>query len=168
MKNTVDISKVFSLGHFETRGVSPDEMFKIINRNQKRTGYWLANIICSRQIKVTSGLKFSLVIVDGRIASDRRLQLNNIVNTACELHLKKPTFEMGYYLWEFMCSLRTQDRKINGFDKLVICHEPINLGNTCPRIMSVDNSLVVCGEIGGPGHCFDEKTGFVFQSPMSG
>lgn len=162
----IDPSKVFSLGHFETRAVSPDEMYKMVSKDQSRVGYWFKNLVTSPQVEVTKNLKFSLLIIGGDIVPDLHFQLNNIMKVAFDLQLRKPTFEMGYYLWEFMCSLRSKDRKINGFDRLVVCHEPIIFEKTCPRIISVDNNLVVRGEIGGPGHCFGKETGFVFQSSV--
>ena len=165
MKSTVDMSKVFSLGHFETRGVSANEMFNIINKNQERVGYWFENIALSPQIRITSGVKFSLVIVGGEPNVNQESRLCDVVKSVCDRRIRRPTFEMGYYLWEFMCSLRVPDRKINGFDRLVICHKPIVLeGGVCPRIMSIGEDLVARGEIGGPGHCFGKDTGFVFQT----
>ncbi len=165
MKSMVDMSKIFSLGHFETRGISPKEMFDTISKDRKRVGYWFENIALSAQIEATSGVKFSLVIVGGQPNIKQESRLCDVIKSVCGRHIRRPTIEMGYYLWEFMCSLRTQDRRINGFDRLVICHEPIVLkGGVCPRIMSIDKDLVARGEIGGPGHCFGKDTGFVFQT----
>lgn len=165
MKSTIDMSKFFSLGHFETRGIPVEEMFNTIAMNKDRVGYWFENIAFSSRVGVTNGVNFSLVIVGGEPNLNQESRLCDVVKSVCGRHIRKPTFEMGYYLWEFMCSLRIQDRKINGYDRLVICHEPIVLkGGVCPRIMSIDKDLVVRGEIGGPGHCFGKDTGFVFQT----
>jgi len=165
MKSTIDMSKIFSLGHFETRGISNEEIFNTIAKDENKVGYWFKNIAFSSRVEVTKDVKFSLVIVGREIISGEETRLGDIIKTVLCPHIKRPTFEMGYYLWEFMCSLRIQDRKINGFDRLVICHEPIVLkGGVCPRIMSIDKDLVVRGEIGGPGHCFGKDTGFVFQT----
>ena len=152
-------------GHFETRGVSLKEMFDTVAKDRNRVGNWFENIIFSSRVGVTSGVKFSLVIVGGELNHNQESRLCDVVKSVCGRQVKRPTLEMGYYLWEFMCSLRVSDRRINGFDRLVVCHGPIVLkGGVCPRIMSIDKDLVARGEIGGPGHCFGKDTGFVFQT----
>jgi hypothetical protein len=155
------------IGDFETRWITAEEMFTYISREPSRVGYWAPNLFSCARICPTNQVKFKLAVLGGQIHPDNDFQIGKIKEMAIkEFGLQEPTFGMGYYLWESMCRLLMAHRKINGFTRLVVCHLPIRLGNNiCDRVMSIDNNLVVRGEIGGPGHHFDSETGFVFQIP---